>query len=299
MKADFIVTSDIHARETNPVSRIDNYWEALKKKILWLGNVQQQHGGIPIIDCGDLFDSWKSTPTVESWLIENLPQPFYTVIGNHEMPYHNINRFEKSSLNVLVKAGKVKILNWGMEKILKSFCIYGLNYKESSENYCFDKNDSRKKILVIHEMVTQEKTELFESRTPEQLKKQFPDFDLMVSGHNHKSFIEFENKFLSPGSFTRTSIDQINHQPKIYFVGITNSEVTIKAVSVPIEKDVFDIEQIEIRKQKDERIQNFVQSLSSDYSIDISFEKNLEVFCEKNKIRNGIREEIQLAMEDN
>jgi len=296
MNPDFIITSDIHAQETNPISRIDNYWEAFKKKILWLRERQEEYGNIPIIDAGDLCDSWKVSPLVESWLIENLPQPFYTIIGNHEMPYHNVNHFPKSSLNVLVKAGKVKLLSDKEPFSLNKTDIYGLNYGQKIPDYILSKNE--KKVIVIHEMVTPAKTKLFESSTQKEILDIYHQFDLIICGHNHKHFAassEDGRIFISTGSIMRSDSDQIDYQPKIFVVEVG---VQIKGIDIPIEKDVFDTEAIEIRKQKDERVEKFVNSLSTNYSVDISFEKNMERAIKENNIRNGVQEEITLAMED-
>jgi exonuclease SbcD len=296
MNPDFIITSDIHSRESNPISRIDNYFETFKSKILWLREIQRQYGNIPILDGGDLLESWKSTPAVESFLIEYLPQPFYTVPGNHEMPYHNVNHFDKSSLNVLVKAGKVKLLNNKQPTEINGIDIYGLNYGQETSDYIISKN--KKRILVMHEMVTEEKTKLFESSTPEEILNKYPQFDLIICGHNHKRFVEWIDHrcFLSPGSLMRMDSDQIDYKPNIYAVYLDKNR--IESIPVPIEKNVFDVKAIKIRKQKDKRVEKFVNSLSTNYNIDISFEKNMERSIKENNIRNGVREEITLAMEE-
>lgn len=306
MNPDFIITSDIHLRESNPVSRTDDYWEAVKKKMLFISFLQSKYNGIPIIDAGDLFNSWKSTPLVEAWAIKHMPKDFYTIIGNHEMPYHNIDKFPKSSLNVLFQAGKINLLK-ELPTIIqkptnekKGIAVIGFNYGHKNTFYASEEfRAAYFLIVVLHEMVTEKKTELFESRTPEEVLKAHPHADIVICGHNHKRFDFFLNNryFLSPGSLMRSSSDQVDYEPCIHLVE-TEFPTIIQKVPVPIEDNVFDTKGIQLRKKKDERIDNFVEKLSTDYSVDISFESNLEKFMHANKIRNGVKEEIHIALQN-
>ena len=104
-----IITADMHLRDTVPKCRTDDYWKAQSAKLQSIRDLQEQYQ-VPILDGGDMLDTWKSSPYLEGWAIDNLPDGIITVPGNHELPYHNVNRLDRSSLNVLGKAGKITIL---------------------------------------------------------------------------------------------------------------------------------------------------------------------------------------------
>ena len=71
-KADAIITADIHLRESTPICRTDNFFEALFNKIKFLKELKKQHK-CKIIDGGDLFDSAKSSLYLVGWALKKLP----------------------------------------------------------------------------------------------------------------------------------------------------------------------------------------------------------------------------------
>jgi hypothetical protein len=79
-----IITADIHLRDTQPKCRKDNFFLAQEKKIEWLFRVQGELKHIPILDAGDLFHKWNSSPYLEAWGINRFDNNFITVPGNHE-----------------------------------------------------------------------------------------------------------------------------------------------------------------------------------------------------------------------
>jgi predicted phosphodiesterase len=86
------------------------------------------------------------------------------------------------------------------------------------------------------------------------LLRKAKQFDLIITGHNHDSFvIKVGGRLLvNPGSIMRSTTKQINHKPRVYLWYDEDNHV--EPVFLPIEKNVLSTEVIEEKKKED--IQN-------------------------------------------
>lgn len=130
MKIIAIVTADWHFRDTQPRCRIDDYFQAQKNKLDQIKEVQK-FDNCPVFDCGDLLDKCKSSPFLEGWLMDNLPDHFYTIAGNHDIPYKKIDAIDWGSLGVLIKSKKISLIKLYEDDNL---IIEGFNYGELSDD---------------------------------------------------------------------------------------------------------------------------------------------------------------------
>ena len=94
----------------------------------------------------------------------------------------------------------------------------------------------------------------------------------------------------------RMTADQFTHDPTFFY--INNNRIKILHYPTRKNVNVFDISHIEKEKERDNRIETFVNRINSDYEIDLSFEKNLENFISKNKIRKGVQNKIWEVVSD-
>ena len=78
-------------------------------KIDWIKEQQQKYN-CPVLNAGDLFDSPKPSPELIAETILHLPNKFYTVLGNHELPDHSLKQKHKSGMWVLHNGKHVKLL---------------------------------------------------------------------------------------------------------------------------------------------------------------------------------------------
>lgn len=276
---DLILTGDWHLRESIPVCRTDNFWEAQWSKVRQIRDLQQQYQCL-VIHSGDLFDHWKPSPYLLSETMENLPDQFYTVYGNHDLPQHNLELVNKSGIHTLEIAERLKTLSgahWGQDLV----------------------SDETSPWTVWHVMTYQGKvpwpgcTDL----SAKQILQKYPQFDLIVTGHNHKSFVEeLDGRLLvNPGSLTRQTADQEDHEPKVYlYYASTN---TVVPHILKHEKGVISREHIDRTEHRNERLEAFVQLLSEEYEHGISFEENLERFCQVNNVRKSVTDIIRKAIE--
>ena len=285
-----IITADIGLQEGQPVCRLDSYWEAQARKIKWLADLQRKYG-CPILDGGDLFEHWKSSPFLLQWAIQNLPDGIITVAGNHDLPAHNLELYNKSSLAVLEAAGKIRVIKEGYCEEFQDFNVTGFPWGSTAR-------DLTGQIALVHAM-TYIGRSFPGCKDPHALSmlKQMKGFDLIIVGHNHASFqIDYKGrKLISPGSLTRTTADQADYKPCVFLWDAKTNE--LEAVPVHIEEGVISREHIDVVDRKDERLDAFVSRLSGEMEIGLSFGDNLEQYFSTHRVRQGVKDVVWEAAE--
>jgi DNA repair exonuclease SbcCD nuclease subunit len=246
----------------------------------------QQKYDAPILHAGDLFHHWKPSPRLLSECIERLPDQFYTVYGNHDLPAHNLDLAYKSGVHTLEKAGKLNVLKGthdGQQPVQESWVT-----------------DSNRYVLVWHVMTwTREEPYPGVQQPPAiELLKRWTMMRLIVTGDNHQPFtVEFDNRLLvNPGSFTRQTAAQEHNKPRVY---LWNEEEN-KALPrfLPIEQGVISRDHIERKEGRDRRIAAFVERLDQQWDHTLSFEENLKRFFAENQIRTSVKDIIHKALEN-
>lgn len=211
-KPDSILCSDFHLREDQPTCRTDNFPKTQWIKVDFIRNLQIEHD-CPVIHAGDLFHHWKPSPYLLSETIQHLPDNFWTVYGQHDLPQHNLDLAYKCGINTLEKAEKLIILkgtHWGQSKPADQE-IWSYSERNIIRAY------SERNILVWHIMTYQGKKPWPDCVDPTATKllRKYPEYDLIVTGDNHQSFVEeYEGRLLvNPGSITRQTAAQSDHKP--------------------------------------------------------------------------------------
>lgn len=288
-KASAIITADIHLRDNVPVSRTDDYWTAQWEKIAFIRRLQEEHD-CPVLDGGDLLDVWKSSPYLLNHAITRLPAKFYTVPGNHEMPGRNLSLMEKSGLAVLEAARVIHVLREGEAVLMKDFHLFGFPY--GSELKRVKRPEVSRSVAIIHDMVYQDNNAINPHVPGFSAEGSTLPFDLVISGHNHKSFVvrNGEQLWINPGSMMRMSADQVNFRPRVFLWWAEENEC--EEVFLPIQEDVIDLSHLETQKQKDARLEAFIRRVNDDYDVSLSFEKNLERYFVENKTRPPVQQAV-------
>ncbi len=288
---DAILTSDWHLREDTPVCRTDDFQASQWKKVDFISDLQKKHN-CPVLFAGDLFNHWKPSPWLLSKTIDHLPAQFKAIYGNHCLPNHSILLQDKSGLFALKTANALEILpgrHWGENPGIDSFP--SIEIKD-------------KKILVYHVMTYQGKKPWPGCKDPmgTKLLRQYPEYDLILTGHNHKPFTEhYGHKgsryttLANPGSLMRQDADQIDFRPRVYlYYADTN---TVEPVYLPLESGVVSREHIEEREERDDRISAFITKLETDWEAGVNFQDNLEQFYQTNETEQDVKNIINESME--
>ena len=292
MKPSAILTADKHLREDIPVCRTDDYVQAQWDKIQFENQLAEKYG-CPILDAGDVFNKWKPSPWLIREAVERLGGNRITIPGNHDLPNHSLESYEKSGLSVLESVDIYTVLKNNCLKE-KEFNVCGISYGQAGN---WNRADDNKSILLLHQMVWQGKKLPYpgaenEGNEVTELLKKYPEFDLIVTGHNHQTFVqEYKGRLLvNPGSMMRSTTDQMDFKPSLFLWYADTNKV--EQVFYPIKQGVITREHIEKREEQDARLQAFVQGLKQDAEIGLGFERNLEQFMNKNNISAAVKEKV-------
>ena len=287
-RADLILCADMHIRETIPICRTDDYEQAQWKKLDFISELQRKHE-CSVLHAGDLFHHWKPSPELLSKTIQHLPKKFYSVYGNHDLPQHNMELISKCGLYTLEQAEKLNVPTFN-----KIFNIQLVSWNMLP----FKNNDD---ILVWH-VFTWIKKEPFpgcSQTTATCLLRKYPQYQLIVTGDNHRPFVEqYKGRLLvNPGSMMRMDANQETHRPRVYlWYAETN---TVEPVYLPIEDNVISREHLDVIKARDERMEAFVSRLNLEgiYSVGDTIEERLRVFENLNKIHGSIMKIVYKSLD--
>lgn len=278
-----ILCTDFHLQEGQPVCRLDNFPKAIWRKLDYISELQKKYD-CPVLHAGDLFDHWKPSPNLLRETILHLPKQFCTIYGQHDMPQHNLKLVDKCGVNVLEADGTLTVLpgaHWGQHPKESSIIIQNRN------------------ILVWHKMNYRGAKPYpgCKDLSARALLKKYSQYDLIVTGDNHKTFIERDEDriLVNPGSLMRMDADQEEHRPCIILWYPKDNSIAMHYL--PVEENVISREHIDLKKKRDKRIDNFVNELNANWQIEASFEDNLEQFKKKNKLNSKTMEIIYKAIE--
>lgn len=285
--AKFLIFSDPHFTDIQSKCRTDNFFDAQKSKMLWLHNIYYDYK-IDLVLCGgDVFDVPKPNPIVISNIIANCPD-FIATAGQHDLPRHSTELIDESGLKTLDEANKIILL---MENQIytdhRKFCIYGFPYGSNLKKIKKIKLKYKYNIAIIHSLISHD----FGGNSVKYISKIFKNFDLIVSGDNHRTFIyksrRYKNIIINAGSLTRTKADQVNHKPCV-FVWDSSEPLKYEKVEVPVKKNVISRKHLKISKEYAEMENAYVEKLNEDYSVGMSFEDNMEEHIRTNKTSKSI-----------
>jgi len=139
-KVSAILTSDWHLREDTPTCFTGDWHQEQWKAVEVIRGLQAQYK-CPVLHAGDLFHHWKPSPGLISQALWFLPEDFHTIYGQHDLPQHSWELREKSGLNTLKVAGRLKVLMG---------CHYGQEPKEPTIRAC--ELTKQKNVLVWHHL---------------------------------------------------------------------------------------------------------------------------------------------------
>jgi len=292
LKVDAILTADWHIRESQPTCRTDDFEEAQWDMVMQVSTLQQKYN-CPVLHAGDLFDHWKPSPGLISKCIEKLPDNFATVYGNHDLPQHSIELARKCGIYTLGTGHHINILEEGHEGQTPQNCNVTLP----------PPNDDRK-IYVWHKFVYIGKPPFPGAEQEAEghwLLDTYPQFDLILTGDNHQSFVckEEGRLLVNAGSLTRQNASQINYKPRVWLYNAKYNKVKPHYLKCPNGEDVISVEHLEEKKERDERILAFVEKLDTEWEADLDFLENLKKFELQNKVDKKVMEIIYKTVEMN
>ena len=300
-KVSAIIVGDIHYRDDQPRCRLDDFWKTQKRKALWLRELWEDYGRPLVLQPGDVFHRWKSSPQVISAVLEYLP-PMVTVPGNHDLPNHSMELYHKSALAVVSKI----VVGWAVLHELvhrafpindnKAVVVRPLPWGVEPIKYQYDTIHG--KVALAHITVIDGDSK-FDGWGAMDLLWKLEGYDLVVTGDNHKPIWVTDKQgrhLINPGSFTRQSADE-NHSPAVYLWWAEYNR--LEEVQVPIEEGVITREHLATKEERDERLEAFVESLTAGVEVTVKFRDNvLARLAAETNLRPAVVERIREALGD-
>lgn len=301
-----IITSDWHLRLDTPVCRTDDYVQAQSNKVEFINSLQWKLR-VPILNGGDIFNSHRPPLRLLSWALGSLmcSPGMFSIPGNHDLPQHNLDQIESSGFGILQAAGLMQYARDDRTEF-EDFVLYYVPWgvKAPTRPRGVGKGKKKKRsVLLVHDMIYVGEppwpgAENTSSPALQYLRKH--QFDLIVSGHNHQTFVEEHEgrKLVNPGSLMRMTVAQVDHRPSVFLWNAETNDV--ESVPVPTQDGVVDTSHIaekEDRERKRKEVEAFVASLRDDVELHISFERNLEEYIRANGIIPPVQREIWEAVQ--
>lgn len=275
-----LLCADLHIRIDQPISRTDDYFKAQFEKLEFINQTFVDHNCIYAICAGDFFHKAKSHKLLE-WKLMSMASPFinstYTIPGNHDLPYHNLEKLNESSLGLLDAANNIEVFPTPLGTMFKLDLIDRI-------------------IGIIHSLIHKDNPIKIKDQTiskdAKKILKENPDCDLILSGDNHETFVEeYEGRLLvNPGSMMRMTAAQTEHKPCVFLYDL--KEHSLEQVFIPIKKNVIDRSHIDKEQQKQDRFNTLINRMSENVELSLSFESNMKNFIAKNKISEAVKKII-------
>lgn len=270
-----ILCADLHIREDQPVCRTDNYFAAQEKKLRFIFNLSKEHA-CPIYCAGDFFDKAKSSKRLEIFIMELIKEydaDIYCIPGNHDLPCHNLDELNNSSLGILEGATVIKIIKTSLGNIA-------------------DLQIENKNIYISHKYI--DKFWLDANC----FYKSFPVNNdcLYLFGDNHNTIVshvcEDTNTvhIVNPGSMMRMTADQVEHKPCIFLYYAKNNK--IEKILLPIKQNIISREHIEKKEIENKQMTAFIKRMNLNYNIGFDFKNNMDNHLKTNPIKKSVEEKI-------
>lgn len=284
-KVDAIFCADLHLREDTPLCRTDDYYTAQWNKLSSIIELSNKHN-CPVFIAGDIFNKSHISERLYiktiRWFRE-LDRCVCMIPGNHDLENHNINRIDNSSISVLAAAiPNVILCPTELEKISSSV-IGG------------------REVGIVHKLLHGDTPikahgKSISSNAKTLLKKN-PEYDVIISGDNHQTFVvEYEGRLLvNPGSMMRTTAAQTEHRPCVFLYNAESNAV--EPHYFDIEKEAVTREYIDIKNKHNKRMDDFVTKLQSNIELGLDYEKNVERHIKAHKIRKSVQEIVWECLE--
>lgn len=282
---DAILTADWHLREDTPECRIDDFEQAQWHKVKEVARLQKKYD-CPVFHSGDLFHHWKPSPSLITKCLQNLPENFHTVYGNHDLPQHSMKMADKSGVTTLYVAGKIDLL-------------FGGNWNHVPDEYSgieiISKKTKKKRLIHVWHVYTYTGREPYPGAAEKDqghvLLKKYPQFDMIVTGDNHITFV-CKNKegqiLVNPGSLTRQTAAQADHDPCVFLYDAETN--TVRRHDFKVDTDAVTRSHIEGKEERDERLSAFVSRLGEDWEADLDFSENVKKLLREKEIDEAVQQ---------
>ena len=291
-KVDAILTADWHLRDSQPICRTDNFFETQWNKVCYIADLQEKYD-CPVLHAGDLFHFWKPSPYLLSHALQLMPKDFITVYGNHDLPAHRLEERNRSGIHTLEMAGKIDVVIDGS---------WGWDINEYKRFHFVPLADRSRWAFIWHKFVWQGAKPYPEADPMDKVESimkipALKDCDLIVTGDHHSAF-KYEapdgRLLVNPGQITRQAANA--NSPVVWLYNAESN--TAEPHEIPHKLEHVTRKHLDIKKEKEENLTAFIEGLTDEFDLGATFQMNLRLFVEANKVDKSVANYIWEALED-
>ena len=278
--AKYIVSADWHLRDDRPLCRKDIDWLGQQEDDLTFIVKEANKRDAELIIAGDVYDVPRVSPSVSNMLVRVLSKaivPIHIIAGNHSLQYHNQENLMNSSIGAL--------------SLLENLGIRYYECVDNSEDGIFEHAvQISDDITIIHTLTFPNKDSVpfgAKAQAPEDLFKKYPT-KYLITGDYHRNFLASENDrlLINPGCINIQTADMLDYQPVIYYLDTDTGFVNV--ISIPINREVLTDNHLTEKKERDNRITSFIETVKKHGMISLSFEDNLRKAITLNNVDSNV-----------
>lgn len=236
-------------------------------KLRQIVTVAKERDAILVI-AGDLYDEWdigfKLIHEVNA-ILGGLD--IWFVAGNHDLPYHSMDRFTASPL--VLTEGNLLNTPWGLS-------VRGYSYGEVIE-------PATHTLLVQHRMVyLTDPVKGYEANTYDVkwlfTQPEYKDVNVVITGDNHKAFEYWRDDshvWINTGPIVRTAVTERDYEPSCWF--IDTDLLLVARVKLKVDTEAVDRTEMYIKQTKDAFVSTFAEQLKQQVSFQLDFKKSVDL----------------------
>ena len=263
MKPLFAAASDIHRTNQRPICRLEADIMEVQDKKLWAFAEYLRKYNIPGMMAGDLFETWMCGHDVvnsTARILDGLR--LYACYGQHELPSHDMREMWRSPLTTILLRPQPHCFSSNGTLCTVTTCSWG----EKPKKLTFAENTVN--ILVLHKTVWYKECPFpgAKGNITTLLKlPEYSQFDVIISGDNHKAFKVRKGKTLwvNCGCMYRTSTTERDYIPSfwVFYWSKVKGRVIVRRKSVPFKRNYVSTRHLEQKKVEKEWDSDFAKTL--------------------------------------
>ncbi len=282
----FLFRTDVHVADKSPDSWKGDYAAEIWSNLEQIGELAKKHNCAAVLDGGDFFHVKAATKNSHGLVARvaeihaQYPCPTYSIEGNHDITYNDLDSVERQPLGVLYAA---KVFRPLRDELFQSGSlrvrVVGAPYKvdrELKDLRAIKKQPGDSALLaVVHALAGKAPPDHVEDflgepvfRYDHLIARGGPD--VWMFGHWHKDqgieCIE-DRTFINQGAVSRGALvrENLERTPKVALIEVSAAgiEVTPLPLKVRPAVEVFDLEKKARRERETEVINQFAEKVQS------------------------------------
>lgn len=242
-----IAFTDSHISAKSAAARLDDYQAAILAKLEFVFEYADAANADAVLCAGDFFDQPKQPEEVMIEIVKLLRKynrPLLTTVGQHDTNGHNSDKYKEKSLGLLEAAGLLEVLNHG-----EAAEVLDGGYKIIVRGYAFNEPETDMflsgrtedldrdvfNVALVHATVGPEDAM---GRWQSIDNQDIRTVDLAIFGDVHCGFeltqLKSGTLAIGPGSLGRRRMDDMDHQPTLLDIEVTEDSFTVTPVMIPV-----------------------------------------------------------------